>query len=115
MDERGYWHYPSESMEAIADELQGKERRLRAVISLEPNELVRVVTGDGSYCSATFKSAEKNKVTLTPVEGGMPMPYLDFARTVTLEKATGEKIEAQVWDNRNGSLILRTLPIRCAQ
>jgi hypothetical protein len=112
MDSKGYWHNerPSEQMEALTDELQGKEHRPRFVIELAVDELVRVVTADGSYTSVVFKKAEKNKVTFVPPSDS-PVPYFDFASTVTIERATGESVKAQVWDNRNGTLILRTLPV----
>lgn len=103
MDDRGYWHDQRHTQQV--------ERVLgvRPVIEIDAGEGVMIVKGDGQVQHATFDSAEKNKVTLTPT--GDQRPYLELAERVALTRANQDSVVAQVWDNRGGKIILRTLPV----
>lgn len=119
MDDRGYWHNPTQK-ELVAERtaaLMNEDRdrstggeRPRFIMEVAGDELVRIVCDDGSYSSYIFNSAEKNKVTLSGVEDAPQLP-LNLSDIVYMERATGERVKAQVWDRRNGKLILRTLPV----
>lgn len=116
MDDRGHWHESEAAAAAVNERLRnelqpGTGGRARATIGIGIGEMVSVVTNDGTTVMATFDAAEKNKVTLTPQDDGKPRPYLELASTVDLTRANGESVKAQVWDNRRGKLILRTLPV----
>ena len=39
------------------------------------------------------------------------VPVVGLAESVQLTRATGDSVRAQVWDNRGGKIILRTLPL----
>lgn len=116
MDDRGHWH-DAERMRRDDDlrrrlvESALPEAARRPVIEIGIGETVGVVKASGETVMATFGAAEKNKVTLTPQDDGKPRPYLELAEAVQLQRASGESVRAQVWDNRKGKLILRTLPI----
>ena len=121
MDSKGYWHNrPSPVIDALRDELSairespdGRARsndRPRFIIELEVGSTVEVTRGDDKLL-AIFEGAEKNKVTLRPIdEAGKTRPYLELAEQVQLSNGSDPGVKAQVWDNRNGKLILRTLP-----
>ena len=53
--------------------------------------------------------AQRNQVTVHSELSHAAISVL--ADRVQLRRASGEQVAAQVWDNRNGSIILRTLPI----
>lgn len=121
MDSKGYWHNNPEEEKRLAEritEAMGRhdnsrtEAPLRFVVEMELGSTVEVTRGDDRLL-AVFEKAEKNKVTLCPLdEAGKVRPYLELAETVTLSKGDGgEGVKAQVWDNRNGKIILRTLPV----
>ena len=110
MDSRGNWHNEnSESFKKMFAEQEGKAPPERPVISIGIGEQVVILKSDGQRIAATFDAAEKNRVTLTPWEG--PHPYLELSEQVELQRQSGESVRAQVWDNRKGKIILRTLPI----
>jgi hypothetical protein len=85
------------------------------VIACDIGEVVAIVREDGVSFMASFDAAEKNRVTLTPQPPGAPTPWLELASRVKLERSNGESVVAQVWDNRRGKLILRTLPVGACQ
>jgi hypothetical protein len=89
MDARGYWH-------------------TRPVVTAEIGQRVKVEKADGQSFAAVFAGVEKNRVTLRPEPE--TWPYLEFAEAVSLV-IDGQAIRAQVWDNRGGTVILRTLPL----
>lgn len=117
MDSRGYWH-ESEELARQADDRYARERgsrnsngdRSRPLFSVEIGEGVEVVKADGQGVLARFEAAEKNRVTLKPVNdtGGL---YFRFAEQVHLRRSNGDEVRAQVWDFRGGKLILRTLAV----
>src|ERR1700734_547422 len=129
MDEKGYWHHVESEKDkaglAEAARLGSKARKAlevgeindelrsifpgRKVIEIGIGESVNVVKDDGEKMRCTFDAAEKNRVTLTAV-GLAQRPYFELAEHVQIQRDSGESIRAQVWDNRNGKLILRTLP-----
>jgi hypothetical protein len=116
MDNSGRWHASeAEAVDAnrrIREQFSGIASNMpeRPAISIEIGEIIAVVKLDGSRLMASFDAAEKNKVTLDP-QPDAHAPYFELAEHVTLERATGESVRAQVWDNRKGKLILRTLPV----
>jgi len=118
MDNRGHWHESEQAaMDAnrkFRDQFSNSPSQMpeRPAISIEYGEMVQVVKADGETLHATFDAVEKNKVTLTPQDKpGVPLPYFELAESVQLARASGESVKAQVWDNRKGKLILRTLPV----
>lgn len=124
MDTKGHWHNEdSEAMKAFkAAERAGRAAEVaqpeRPVISIGIGEVVQIVRNGGEFLTATFDAAEKNKVTLTP-QAEMAANdrccsgpvYLELAETVQIQRSNGENVRAQVWDNRGGKIILRTLPV----
>lgn len=112
MDSSGHWHdVDRESRISRALEgIQHGEDRPRFVMEASYGEMVSVVKDNGESIMATFDATDKNKVTLTP-QGDGPRPYLELAERVQLQRATGGSVVAQVWDNRAGKIILRTLPV----
>lgn len=115
MDNRGYWHdgaRAAEQADRIREVVSGQPQdRPRFVIELEIGSTVEVVK-DGEKMLAVFESVDKNKVTLRPIdEAGKTRPYLGLANRVELSNGSDPGVPAQVWDNRDGKLILRTLPV----
>jgi hypothetical protein len=119
MDSKGYWHSTEGQEEAMRlekvmaglnDDGVPTAARERPVIILSLNEVVTVEKADGTRLTCTFNGAEKNRVTLTPDAG---QPYLEFGENVVIwsESRPPQRAKAQVWDNRSGRLILRTLPV----
>jgi len=113
VDHKGYWHDA-----AIADKLKDdmdrdrKDANPRYVIAFDIGSTVEIETSKGEKMLCVFKGAEKNKVTLDPIdEAGKPRPYLDVADSVTLSDGSNPGVRAQVWDNRNGKIVLRTMPV----
>lgn len=96
----------SESIDKLEQQKQNHE-----IAEIGIGEMVQIVKTNGQTMLARFDAAEKNRVTLAPQYDGKPRPYLELAERVELQRSTGESIKAQVWDNRNGKIILRTLPI----
>lgn len=113
MDDRGHWHQSDDFGERFKAMERGEEvtELRRPVISIGIGEMCRIVKDDGTFICASFDAAEKNKVTMTPQWGEGVRPFFELAERVKLECADGQSISAQVWDNRNGKLILRTLPV----
>jgi hypothetical protein len=115
MDSRGHWHDGnSDVFSPLAKDAEGKPAaRERPVIELAIGEMVDVVKADRSFVRASFDGAERNRVTLTPVDlPGHVRPYLELAEPVELRRLNGSACRAQVWDNRKGKIILRTLPVQ---
>lgn len=121
MDDRGHWHNVSEKEVAQRNAMRDMDHdrnesgrsndRPRFVFSMEIGSTVELVRGDDKVL-AVFEGAEKNKVTLRPIEqAGVQMPYLEVAETVTLSNGSDDGVKAQVWDTRKGRIILRTLPV----
>lgn len=113
MDEKGYWHNrpPSQLEQQMERSRENQEPRERFVISFEIGSTVLVTRGDDKLI-CVFEGAAKNKVTLRPVdEVSKPRPYLELAERVELSDGTNPVVAAQVWDNRHGKIVLRTLPI----
>jgi hypothetical protein len=117
MDSKGYWHSESGEEEArrlekvmagLKDDGVRPAQRERHVIEFSKGEVATVKLADGRTITTTFESAEKNRVTLIPDDR---QPYAEFAEAVTLLNECGQEARAQVWDNRSGRLILRTLPV----
>lgn len=113
MDDSGNWHNAgptlADKFRQAHDEAEGKTVPERPVITCGIGETVYITQEDGTYGGYRFEGAEKNRVTLSSI-GGM-MPYFDFGSKVTMHNAAKETCKAQVWDNRGGKLILRTLPL----
>ena len=114
-DRRGNWHNtPREQkriQDAFEDAIEPGHRQARFVIELEIGERITVVKSDGTMLVATFDKADANNVFLTPVAEQSPLPYMETAERVSIEWNNGESVTAQVWDRRNGKLVLRTLAI----
>jgi len=115
MDEKGYWHNrEAESRERIREAFgpeTGTVERQRIVFELEVGQLVTIKCGREEI-RAVFKGAEKNRVTVIAIaEVGRPLPYLELAQSVELSDGKGKSTLAQIWDNRGGKIILRTLPV----
>lgn len=111
MDSKGYWHEGSKAIEQFTNQPERSNVRERPVIVLKEGETVTVMKADGSFVRAIFQVASKNKVTLRPIEMNRSQPYLELSESVRLEAENGESIPAQVWDNRRGFIVLRTLPV----
>ena len=113
MDERGHWHDVSdEQFEAGRQMGHLLGSRPRYVVSIAIGERVTVIKpGTGERQEATFDKADRNRVHLTPVGNRSPLLYFDLAERVMLRSAAGVEVPAQIWDNRNGKIILRTLPV----
>lgn len=117
MDDRGYWHDSKEAAEAANERIRAAFGEKTSDIPERPpftvgiGEMLLIVKANGEQVYGTFDSAEKNKVVLTPKDDGKPRPYLELAEHVQLARATGESVKAMIWDNRNGKIILRTLPV----
>src|ERR1700734_2535600 len=119
MDEKGYWHHvESEKDKAGLAEAARLGSKARKALELgEINDELRSIfpgrkvieIGIGESVNVVKDAAEKNRVTLTAV-GLAQRPYFELAEHVQIQRDSGESIRAQVWDNRNGKLILRTLP-----
>lgn len=117
MDSSGHWHDAAELKQAhrrLIDAIEGAksaaESAPRFVIELQVGSMVSVTRGEDKV-RAVFLGAEKNKVSLRRIDiAGVVPPYLEFGETVTLSDGTTD-VRAQVWDNRDGKIILRTLPI----
>ena len=112
MDSKGHWHNTpaqTEIMRHLRSEITGLPER--PVIEIGIGERVSIAKSDGSFVFATFDKAEKNRVTLTPCVDSPPAPYFEFAEAVELRRENGEKVKAQIWDNRGGRIIVRTLPV----
>jgi hypothetical protein len=115
MDNSGHWHPDMESAlkaNRAMDQFLPEDhpRRQRCAISIAIGEVVTVVKKSGERAKFTFNSAEKNRVILAPWGRGQ-LPYLELAEHVQLQRDNGEEVPAQVWDNRRGNIILRTLPV----
>jgi hypothetical protein len=114
MDDRGHWH-ESPTLRQLIDSAtvvgEFHPPAQRPAIEIEIGETVMIVKDDGATIMASFDAAEKNKVTLTPQKPPTPEQYLELAEPVQLARANGESIRAQVWDNRGGKIVLRTLPV----
>lgn len=107
MDARGKWHYDDGKPSGVQEMLSGK--RDRSVISCAVGEIVRIEKTNGEMLRCRFDAANENKVTLQPMDE--PVPYLELAEHVTLTNSTNVSVQAQVWDNRGGKIIIRTLPV----
>lgn len=107
MDDRGHWH--DVTIDATPSQIDQIFKGKRPVISIGIGEQVVVLKADGQRIAATFDGAEKNRVTLKPWDG--PHPYLELAEHVQMQRKNGESVAAQIWDNRGGKIVFRTLPI----
>ena len=70
---------------------------------------MRIEKSSGEMLRTSFVSASGNKITLKPLD--LERPYLEFAEHVNITNEKNVTVKAQVWDNRNGKIILRTLPV----
>lgn len=117
MDNRGYWHETEKgARDANREYLRQSrtpvtEERIRPVISIEEGETVTVMKSDGTFIRCRFEAAEKNKVWVRPIELNPHQPCVSMSENVTLERENGEQVSAQIWDNRRGRIVLRTLAI----
>lgn len=83
----------------------------RYVFSVDIGATVELTRGNDRIL-AVFEGAEKNKVTVQPIEEeGKPLPYIETGETVYLSNGTDAPVKAQMWDRRTGKFVLRTLPI----
>lgn len=108
MDHQGNWHHDVPSEERLKNDLLPD--RGRYVISVAIGEQCRIEKSGGEMLCAVFEKADGNKITLKPIDSVNP-GFL-FSEKVRLTNLANVTIEAQVWDNRGGTIILRTLPIR---
>src|SRR5579862_5976594 len=109
MDTEGYWHDIPVDYNRMSDFINGARERF--VIAFDIGSTVELTRGaDKMLC--VFEKAEKNKVTLRPIdESGKTRPYLDLAERVLLGNGADKSVPAQIWDNRNGLIVLRTLSV----
>lgn len=113
MDQRGYWHDAGKP-DRITEMMTGSvpaEDAPRFIIELQLGSTVEIRRGDETMLGV-LESIVKNKVTIRPLdETGKARMYLDLAETVILSDGSVPGVKAQVWDNRDGKIILRTLPV----
>lgn len=107
MDDKGYWHDRAKEDLVAAFTQDGEPRRF--VIDLGVGEVVRIEKDADATLRARFESANGNKITLVPIDE--VRPYLEFAEHVSITNERDVTVRAQVWDNRKGKIILRTLPV----
>lgn len=117
MDDNGYWHHrnaPEIEKHLKNDRDERTQPPERFVISFEIGSTVVVKRdSNGEEIVCVFERAEKNKVTLRRIEHeGKTPAYLSLAERVNLSDGSGNGVSSQVWDNRGGKLILRTLPVQ---
>lgn len=118
MDNRGYWHNMKDSeIEKLKYELaEGRDTarsndRPRFVFSCDIGEGVEIVNEKREGMLCRFDAAEKNRVTLTPMNDGQPFAVFNFGDRVSVVRSNGDSIPAQIWDLRGGKIVLRTLPV----